>query len=126
MATPGGIGMSGRDRIALVTSPGSYWGAEEAGLAVVEVSRAGGLGAALRTLLAAGEFGIIAVSEELAASDPDLAAALDQAPPEVSVVLVPSPGSRTVAGLALLRERFAVALGVDVWTAAAGKAGVDV
>jgi vacuolar-type H+-ATPase subunit F/Vma7 len=115
-----------RDRIALVTSPGAYWGAEEAGRAVIEVPEAHGLNAALRTLLAGGEFGIVAVSEELAAGDPELAALMEQAPPEVSIVLVPAPGARTVAGLAQLRERFAAALGVDVWNMAAEKAGVDV
>ena len=118
--------MTLRERIALVTSPGAYWGAEEAGLAVIEVPEAQGLDAALRGLLAGGEFGIIAVSEELVASAAELAALLEQAPPEVSIVLVPAPGARTVAGLALLRERFAAALGVDVWKKAAEKAGVDV
>lgn len=119
--------MPSRDRIAFVTTPGAYWGAEEAGLSLIMVEGPEQLTGTIRALVAGGAFAVIAISEEAAAGQgPELAAIMEQAPGQVSIVLVPAPGSRTVAGLAPLRERFAAALGVDVWKMAAGKAGVDV
>lgn len=115
------------ERIALVTTPDGYWGGEEAGLSVITIAGPAQLPGALRLLFAGGEFAVVAVSEEAAAGlDAELGALIDAAPEQVSVVLVPAPGARTVAGLARLRERFAAALGVDVWKAAAQKAGADV
>jgi vacuolar-type H+-ATPase subunit F/Vma7 len=115
------------ERLALVTLPGGYWGAEEAGISVIPVAGPERLPEAVRSLVSGGEFAVIAVSEAAAAGvEPELGAIAEQAPEQVSVVLVPAPGARTVAGLAELRERFAAALGVDVWTAAAARAGVDV
>jgi vacuolar-type H+-ATPase subunit F/Vma7 len=113
--------------LALITLPGGYWGAEEAGVSVITVAGPGRLAETIRSLVAGGEFAIIAVSEAAAAGvELELAAIAGQAPAQVSVVLVPAPGARAVVELADLRERFAAALGVDVWKTAMGKAGVDV
>lgn len=115
-----------RDRIALVTAPGGYWGAEEAGISIVQLEDAASCAATVRDLVRGGQFGIVAISEAAATGDAELATVIADAPPEVSVLLLPTPGMRTVAGLAQLRDRFAVALGVDIWKMAAEKAGVDV
>jgi vacuolar-type H+-ATPase subunit F/Vma7 len=114
------------ERLALITLPGGYWGAEEAGISVITVAGPDRLAETLRGLVAGGEFAVIAVSAAAATGvEPEFAAIAGQAPAPVSVVLVPAPGTRAVAGLAELRERFAAALGVDVWTPAAARAGID-
>jgi vacuolar-type H+-ATPase subunit F/Vma7 len=116
-----------REHLALITLPGGYWGAEEAGVSVVTIAGPERLVETIRDLAAGGEFAVIAVSEAAAAGvEAELGSMADQAPEQVSVLLVPAPGARTVAGLAQLRERFAAALGVDVWKMAMEKAGVDV
>ncbi len=115
------------ERIAFVTTAGGYWGAEEAGLAMITIEDPAQLVETLRSLAAGGKYAVIAVSEEAAAGrEADLEAIMEQAPGQVSIVTVPAPGARSVAELALLRERFAAALGVDVWKMAVEKAGVDV
>jgi vacuolar-type H+-ATPase subunit F/Vma7 len=114
------------EHLALITLPGGYWGAEEAGISVITVAGPERLAETIRELVAGGEFAVIAVSEAAAAGvELELGASAEQAPAQVSIVLVPAPGERTVAGLAELRGRFAAALGVDVWTAAAARAGFD-
>lgn len=114
------------EHLALITLPGGYWGAEEAGISVITVAGPEHLAGTLRGLVAGGEFAIVAVSEAAAAGvESEFAAIADQAPAQVSVVIVPAPGARTVGGLMELRERFAAALGVDVWTTAAARAGMD-
>ena len=114
------------EHLALITLPGGYWGAEEAGISVITVPGPERLAETVRGLVAGGEFAVIAVSAAAAAGvELELGAVAEQAPVQVSVVLVPAPGARAVAGPAELRERFAAALGVDVWTTAAARAGVD-
>lgn len=115
------------ERVALVTLPGGHWGAEEAGVSVITIARPDQAAETVRRLAADGGFAVIAVSEEAAAgAGRQLGELAERAPGPVSIVLVPAPGARTVDGLAELRERFAAALGVDVWAAAVARSGADV
>jgi len=113
-----------RERIALLALPGEYWGAEEAGIAVIELPHAAALEATLRSLVAGGEHAILAVSAAAAAGrEEEVEAIGDAAPPEVSVLTVPAPGQERLPALERLRRRFMAALGVDVWARAAERAG---
>jgi len=115
-----------RERIALLTLPGGYWGAEEAGIALYEVEEAAAVAETIRSLVADGEHAIIAVSEALAAGREEEIEAIElEAPPEVAVIVVPAPGEDAVASLGRLRARFAAALGVDAWERAARQVGFD-
>lgn len=114
-----------RDRIALVVAPGGYWGAAEAGIEVHVVEDPAGCAGTVRSLARDGKHGIVAVAEDAAGAGVEaLAAEAAEAPPEVSVLLLPAPGKLAVEGLGRLRARFAAALGADLWrTAPAGGTG---
>ncbi len=113
------------DRIALLTLPGGFWGAEEAGIAVIEVAEAAAA-ETVRALVAAGQHAVVAVSAELASGrEAELEAVEAAAPPEVAVFVEPAPGEAGVPSLGRLRERFAAALGVDAWGRAAARTGFD-
>jgi len=105
-----------RDRIALVALAGEYWGAEEAGIAVIEIAEEAALVETLRSLVEGGEHAILAVSGAAAAGrEREVEEIGDAAPPLVSVVVLPAPGAAELPASDLLRARFVTALGVDVW-----------
>jgi vacuolar-type H+-ATPase subunit F/Vma7 len=112
-------------RIAFLTSPGSFWGAEEAGMKVSFLADPSLLEEEVRRLAALG-CSVIVVTDDLAGvREKEAMAALEEVLPGGFLMVVPGAGSSGETHLSALRERFAAALGADVWKATARKAGVD-
>lgn len=112
-------------RIAFLTSPDSFWGAEEAGLAAFTIADGSLLIPTMRQVVAEG-FSFVIVTEDLLEGREEEARALlgDHSPGAVLLIL-PGAGSPGDRQMRHLRERFATALGIDVWNATARRAGVE-
>jgi vacuolar-type H+-ATPase subunit F/Vma7 len=112
-------------KIAFLAPPGSFWGAEEAGMKVATLADPSRLEEEVRRLASLG-CSLIVVTDDLAeVREKEAREALEETLPGGFLLVVPGAGSSGETHLSALRERFAAALGADVWKTTARKAGVD-
>ena len=110
-------------KMAFVAPPGSFLGAEEAGLISVTLPDPALLVREVRRLASLG-CSIVVVTDDLAEGrEEEARAALEDLTPHGFLLVVPGAVSTGEKHLSALRERFAAALGADVWKATAVKAG---
>jgi len=112
-------------KVAFLTSPDSFWGAEEAGLATFTVAEGSLLMDKVRQVVAGGFSFVIVTEELLEGKEEEARATLRRHSPEAVLLILPGAGSPGDMHMRYLRERFATALGIDVWKATARRAGVE-
>lgn len=112
-------------KIAFLTSPGTFWGAEEAGLETFTVADGSLLMDTVRQVVAGGCSFVIVTEELLEGREEEVRATLRDDSPEAVLLILPGAGSPEEGHMRDLRERFAAALGIDVWKATARRAGVE-
>jgi len=112
-------------KIAFLTAPGSFWGAEEAGMKVAFLTDPSLLAEEVRRLASLGCSLIVVTDDLTGVREKEAREALEQVLPGGFLLVVPGAGSSGELHLSALRERFAAALGADVWKTTARKAGVD-
>ena len=111
--------------IALIASPDSYEGGVQAGVEVRSVSDPVRLEGEIERLAEKGCVVIMVTADLVSGSGRQIIDRAAAAFPELSLIVVPGPGTGEGDFVKALRERFSAALGIDIWRVSSEKAGVD-
>jgi vacuolar-type H+-ATPase subunit F/Vma7 len=112
--------------IVFLTSSESYRGAEEAGITLRVIDDPESCEQEILNLAERG-FSMIVLTEELAAGRSGrIIESLGGAAAKTTLLVVPAPDGTGAEHLQYLRDRFSVALGIDIWSVTAKRAGVHI
>jgi len=108
--------------VAFLCRADTFWGSDQAGLAVRALDTPERLEDEIRSLVSHGRSMIIVTADLLAGRFEEVCDGLRARSPGVGLLVVPGPDGGMEGYLEHLRSRLAASLGIDVWRATAAKA----